>query len=86
MSTALATAIIPAASSLVGGLFKGNETKYTNQMTSQQQYYYDMLMKMLSQKMGQPAAGYQPTSNAINLLYKTFLPGVTSTSSTTSKR
>lgn len=78
--------ILGGASSLLGSLLGGKKTQYTNQMTPQQQYYYTTLMKMLSQKMGQPAAGYQPTSNAINLLYKTFLPGVTSTSSTTSKR
>ena len=78
---------LPSIIGVVGSLFKGKKTKYTNAQTPEQQAAYNQLLKMIQGRMGQQSVGYQPTSDALSMLYKTFLgqnytPTTTSTANT----
>jgi hypothetical protein len=71
--------------SILGGLtslFKGNKQKYTTAQTPQQKQAYSSLLSMLMSNMGKGSAGYKPTSDALSMLYKQFLPGTQYTPST----
>jgi len=71
--------ILPFIPSILGGigsLFKGKKTQYTNQMTPEQQAVYTQMLRMLQRQAGTGSAGYKPTSDALAMLYKTFLPGM----------
>lgn len=78
---------LPSIIGVVGSLFKGKKTKYTNQQTPEQNAAYNQLLKMIQSRMGRQSAGYQPTSDALSLLYNQFLgrnytPTTTSTANT----
>lgn len=62
--------ILGVLGSIFGG--KGKKTEYAAQQTPQQQGAYNALLKMLQQRMGQPSAGYGPTSMAMNQLGNMF--------------
>lgn len=64
---------LPAIIGGVSSLFKGKKTQYANQMTKQQQQAYNSLLQMLQRQAGGGSAGYGPTSDAMNILYQTFL-------------
>ena len=71
--------ILGILGSLFGG--KGKKTEYAAQQTPQQSQAYNALLKMLQSRMGQPSAGYGPTSMAMNQLSNMFygqnaVPGV----------
>lgn len=63
--------IIGLAGTLLGG--KGKKQEYAAQQTPQQSAAYNALLRMLQQRAGTGSAGYQPTSDAMNILYQTFL-------------
>jgi hypothetical protein len=66
--------LIPGLVGIIGSLFggKGKQTQYANQLTPAQQQMYSKLLSMVGSRMGQPSAGTQPTSDALNLLYSKF--------------
>ncbi len=74
---------LPSILGVVGSLFggKGNKTQYAAQQTPQQSAAYNSLLQLLTRQAGQGSAGYQPTSDALSLLYNTFLPGQNYTAS-----
>ena len=72
---------LPAIIGGIGSLFKGKKTQYANQMTPQQQAVYTQMLQMLQRQAGSGSAGYKPTSDALAMLYKTFLPGMSYTPS-----
>jgi hypothetical protein len=59
------------AGTLLGG--KGKKQQYAAQQTPQQQSAYNSLLQLLQRQSGTGSAGYQPTSDAMNILYQTFL-------------
>ena len=69
---AIVSALLPSALGIIGSLFKGNKTKYTNQQTPQQAAAMNQLLKMIQQRMGGQSAGYQPTMNAMNNVSQMF--------------
>ena len=73
---------VPSILGAIGSLFKGKKTQYANQMTPEQQAVYSQMLKMLQRQAGSGSAGYKPTSDALAMLYKTFLPGMSYTPST----
>jgi hypothetical protein len=77
----LFAALLPSLIGGVASLFKGKKTKYANQMTPQQQQAYNSILQMLQRQAGGGSAGYQPTSDALSMLYRQFLPGMNYTPS-----
>ena len=77
---------LPSILGGLAGLFKGNKQKYTTAQTPQQQLAYKNILNLLMQNMGKGSAGYQPTSDALGMLYKQFLPGTKYTPSSGSYR
>jgi len=67
---------LPAILGGLGSLFKGKKQKYTTAQTPQQQSAYSSLLNMLMQNAGRGSAGFKPTSDALSMLYKKFLPGM----------
>jgi len=63
---------LPAIIGGIGGLFKGNKQKYAAQQTPQQQAAYNALLQMLQRRSGTGSAGYQPTSDALNMISRMF--------------
>ena len=65
---------LPSILGVLGSIFggKGKKTEYAAQQTPQQSQAYNALLKMLQQRMGQPSAGYGPTSMAMNNLSNMF--------------
>lgn len=73
---------LPSIIGGIAGLFKGKKQKYANEMTPQQQAAYNAMLQLLQNQAGQGSAGYKPTSDALSMLYQTFLPGMNYTPST----
>lgn len=67
-------AAIPGLIGVIGSLFKGKgkKTQYASMQTPEQQQAYSALLKMVQGNMGQQSAGYQPTQDALNMLYGTY--------------
>ena len=67
-------AAIPGIIGILGSLFggKGKKTQYASMQTPEMQQAYSALLKMVQGNMGQQSAGYQPTSDALNMLYGTY--------------
>ena len=72
---------LPAILGGLGSLFKGKKQKYTTAQTPQQQQAYSSILNMLMQNAGKGSAGFKPTSDALSMLYKQFLPGMNYTPS-----
>ena len=68
-------AFLPSIIGLAGTLFggKGKKQEYTPYQSPQQQQAYNSLLQLLQRQAGSGSAGYQPTSDAMNILYQTFL-------------
>ena len=73
---------LPSIIGGIAGLFKGKKQNYANQMTPQQQAAYNAMLQLLQNQAGKGSAGYKPTSDALSMLYQTFLPGMNYTPST----
>ena len=72
---AAALPFLPAAVGVVGSLLgsgKGKDKTYQAMQDPSTNAAYQQLLKIMQQRMGQQSAGYQPTMDAMNLIYRQF--------------